>query len=400
MGAFQFLAFILLMGSLKGCGLFEGGKTSEDIHGVTMPFYKTSTVKVPVNQNPDAKSDSLPNLLYKVHLRVLRKLMNGQLKGYEQKALKREYALEKLKSRARLKGYKASEGSLTNQEFRDNFIKNIDRQRFHAYGITLQWNWDPEKQQGRMTLVALTPYFRPSVSGIAIGEQPLASVRYQSVLNHLKPDLKERLQDAIRRHFYGQLQESEVSDYPLDYKAKVKEESKAIVKRTFHFRTDSSFTDQLGRQFAQIQAKILDAAREGSLPVYKSDSLKEAYSSGQAVRRIRADKEVIKVLKGMGDEQYYGDTTIYNQISDSQFKRYWLLERWKRVESGVYRLKPLALAPVYRPERGGVTLNGTSLFWARMTDLEAVLKAKNIRWLQAYSYFMAQQQLAADRYSL
>ena len=401
MSAFQVLGFIVAMGLLKGCGLLGDGQSQSRIQGVTLPFYQTSTYRVPVEASMNKSMDSLENVLYEVHLRVLRKLMRGGLTGYQNETLERKFDLAKIRSRARLEGYNQSPGSLADKAFRENFIQNIDRQRFHAYAITLSWQWQAEKQTGRLVIKSLTPYFRPSAGGTSLGEQPLASVKYIAVLESLKKDLRARFRQSMKQHLFNQLQQSGVNDLPLAYKAGIARNPSDLVKRPLVFRTDSGFKGILGRQFGHVQEKLLKTARSGALTVFKSDSLKQTYPSGKAVKRIRADKAVVKVLKGSGDQQYFGDTTIYNQLSASQFKRYWLLERWKPLkQAGHFQLKPLALAPVYRPERGGVTLSGTSLFWVRLKDVKPVLKPTENRWLRAYLFYTLQRQLTGVSFNI
>jgi hypothetical protein len=339
-------------------------------------------------------------VLYAAHLRLLRNLMNGNLKGYESEKLSQAYAKKKIRSRARLEGYEETEESFNDPEFRKNFIQNIDRRRFHKYTLTLRWKWKADQQRGRVKLLSLTPYFRPSVSRVSLGEQPLASVSYQSFINKLEPSLKQTLQDKLKEYLFNRLQQSKVNDEPLAYKAQTLNRSENIIKRPLTFKSDSTFKGTLGRQFNAYHKKLLKASRNGQIQVYKNDSLKETYQSPETVKRIGADKEVIKVAKGTGDQQFFSDTTIYNQLSASQFKRYWLIEHWKQVEQGLFELKPIALSPVYRPVRGGVTLNGVSLFWLKMKDLDNVLKPAEARWLKAYSYLEVQRQLADQGYSL
>ncbi len=399
MGFLQILGLVLAISLMKGCGVSDSSQSTKRIQGVTIPFYRTTTLELPVSDDLNSR-DSFSQVLYAAHLRLLRKLMNGELKGYENNGLSHTYSAEKIRSRARVEGYKKTEESLTSPEFRKNFIQNIDRQRFHKYTLTLRWKWKADQQKGEVKLLSLTPYFRPSVSSVSLGEQPLASVSYGSFIKELKPSLKQTFQDKIKQYLFNQLQQSEVNDEPLTYKAQTLNQSENVLKRPLIFRSDSTFKGTLGRQFSAYHQKILKASRNGQISVYKNDTLNKTYQSPKAVRRIRGDKKVIKVAKGTGNQQFFSDTTIYDQLSASQFKRYWLLERWIKVKENQFQLDPIALSPVYRPVRGGVTLGGVSLFWLKIKDLDQVLKPAETRWLNAYSYLKVQRQLADQGYSL
>lgn len=400
MGFLQILGLLLVIVMMKGCGAYDSNQSAKRIPGVTIPFYKTTTVELPVSTDLKNPKDSLSQVIYAAHLRLLRKLMNGKLKGYESNELSYPYGTKKIRSRARVEGYEETEGSFTNPDFRKNFIQNIDRRRFHRYTLTLRWKWKSDQQRGSVKLLSLTPYFRPSVSSVSLGEQPLASVSYESFINELKPNLKQTLQDKLKHYLFNRLQQSKVNDEPLAYNAQTLNRSENVVKRPLIFRSDSTFKGTLGRQFRAYHQKILKASRNGDIQAYKNDSLRKTYQSPKAVKRIGADKKVIKVAKGTGDQQFFSDTTIYDQLSPSQFKRYWLIERWKKIATGLFEIKPIALSPVYRPVRGGVTLGGVSLFWVKMKDLSKVLKPADTRWLKAYSYLKVQRQLADQSYSL
>lgn len=400
MGFLQILGLLLTITFMKGCGVTDNNQSAKRIQGVTVPFYKTTTLQLPISTDLKNQRDSLDHVLYAAHLRLLRKLMNGELKGYEDPALSHSYSAKKVRSRARVEGYSETEGSFDDPQFRKNFIQNIDRQRFHKYTLTLRWKWKADQQKGEVKLLSLTPYYRPNVSGTSIGEQPLASVSYESLINKLQPNLKQTLQDKLKEYLFNHLQQSRVNDVPLAYKGQSLDQANDVIKRPLHFRSDSAFKGTLGRQFADYHKEILKGSRNGGINVYKSDSLNETYQSAKAVKRLGADKKTIKVAKGTGDKQFFSDTTIYDQLNASQFKRYWLIERWKKVETGLFELNPIALSPVYRPVRGGVQLGGVSLFWLKMNDLDNVLKPAETRWLKAYSYLKVQRQLADQGYSL
>lgn len=400
MGAYHaFLATMSLL-ILKGCTLFQDGQQSDQMKGLTIPFYQSSTIEIPIKPEEQPKVDSNKQVLYNAHLHLLRKLMRGDLSGYKTTKLSESYSVENIRSRADLKGYKPDNESFSNENFRKNFIKHIDKQRFYAYRLNLKWDWNDKKQMGRVRLHSLTPYFKPTRGGTSLGPQPLASFKYPELLKQLPKSLKSKIQEALQKNIFERIQQSEVNDELLTYKARSRENPGSISKRSLHFRKNENLEETLGKQFDKFNQKLIKSARKGEIEVYHSDSLKRPFSSKEAVKQQGASKEVIEIIKGSGADKYYADTTIYDQLQPENINRYWLLERWQQEKTGLYKLKALALAPVYRPVRGGVELGGVSLFWLKMSDMQSTLSPAELSWIKAFGFLEVQQQLAEAGYKL
>jgi hypothetical protein len=402
---FRSLGFLPLLGLGISLALLKGCSAEKEVPesrftGVSIPFYRTTTLTLPTKakQQPDAGQQQ--KVLYQSHLRILRKLLKGELTGYERKNLSSAYSASKLQSRAKVEGYQASDETLDNDAFRRNFIRNIDQRRFHAYRVTLEWDWDPDQQQGEVRIHSLTPYYRPSVGGESLGAQPLASVSYKAVQEQLKPSLSASLEQVLRESLFRRIQTSRAKSGNLAYQAERKDSPAYVAKRSLPLRSDSGIAGGLSRQFEHIHRSLLSGARAGELPVFRTDSLEQAFASAEAVRRQGASREVVEIVKESEDGRYYADTTIYNAVRPSRVKQYWVLEEWNQVGPGTYQLKPMAFAPVYQPVRGGVTLPGTSLFWFRNDELSRVLSGKALSWLRAYGFLSVQRQLSGTAFQL
>ncbi len=402
---FRSLAFLQLLGLGLFLALLKGCSAEKEVPegrftGVSIPFYRTTTLTLPTKAKQQPSAGRQQKVLYQSHLRILRKLLQGELTGYEGKNLNSAYSASKLQSRAKVEGYQASDKTFDNAEFRRNFIRNVDRRRFHAYRATLEWDWDPDQQQGMVRILSLTPYYRPSVGGEALGSQPLASVTYKAVQEQLKPSLANSLEQELRQALFSRIQTSKAKSGDLAYQAERKDSPAYVAKRSLSLRSDSGIAGGLSRQFEHIHRSLLSGARAGEVPVFRTDSLERAFASPEAVRRQGASREVVEIVKESEEGRYYADTTIYNAIRPYNIKQYWVLEQWTHVSPGTYQLTPMAFAPVYQPVRGGVTLPGTSLFWLRNDALPEVLSEKAFRWLRAYGFLSVQRQLSGTAFQL
>jgi hypothetical protein len=110
------------------------------------------------------------------------------------------------------------------------------------------------------------------------------------------------------------------------------------------------------------------------LTPYQSDSLKNPYTREKVIDRISTEETVEKRPYPIERPNYTVDTTIRNTLAPSEIKKFRIMEEWIfDKETSQYTPRIIAVAPLFKPKRGGAELEEQTIFWVEWNELREIL---------------------------
>ncbi len=393
----KYALFVLIVAILQGCKPVNNSQ--EQVTGVETPFYSTSTFAIDLLDTSGQFTNQKASRFYPIHLSLLKGLLDGKLTGYRSNELAKAYELDKIKSRARLRGYETPDGTLSNENFRQNFIDNIDKKRFLEYHVTVKWEWSIKENRFDLTLHSLEPIYEPSAGGISAGKQPLCVIPYKDVISHLSRSHQKKLFNHARHRIFKLVSHSQKLNRVLTPDKHGKTSGDSLIQRslTFNNKFDSLHQHNKERYFQQIHLAIYEHAVDGKINGYPSDSLQRSMSDS-AVKKQGATQQVIQYRPDPSKQDYKRDTLLYDHLNPEEIQRYRLIEKWQNKGRKGFSIEPTALAMAYREKRGNVLLPPRPLFWMQSDRVIEVLTADKANWLKKYLFLRLQQRLATQGY--
>ncbi|MBL7812817.1 MAG: hypothetical protein JNL57_11385 [Bacteroidetes bacterium] len=150
----------------------------------------------------------------------------------------------------------------------------------------------------------------------------------------------------------------------------------------------ANFKDRINQELHRIAVKITNAAREGKISCYKSDSLLNPISKEEALKT--GAQLIIKQFQSWRNPD--DPTDIYDSAWFELFPAEKVLSNLScsyAVGPGLdVSLKLKALAPIYNYRIGGFGMN-IPLLWVSASDLEKILSPAEWQFVQSFSWFRA-----------
>lgn len=396
----KYALFGLILLLLQGCKPANNSQEQvKQVKGVATPFYSTSTFAIDLLDSSGQWRNQSAKQFYGIHLSLFKGLLDGELTGYRSSKMAKAYELDKLKSRARLRGYETPDASLGNENFKQNFIDNIDKKRFLQYQVTVKWGWSINQNEFQLSLHSLKPIYEPSVGGISAGKQPLCAIAFDDAMGHLSRSNQNMLFTQIRDRIFHLVAYSQKLERPLETQMQSQNSGISIIKRCLPFRNqfDSLHQHNKDRFFKQIHLDIYQHALDGSIGGYPTDSLEQSLSDS-AIKKQGATEEVVKYSPDPSDYSYKRDTLLYDHLDPESIQRYRIIENWESNGQEGFTIQPRALAMAYRGERGNVLLPPMALFWMKTDRINDVLSPDKANWLKKFLFLRLQQRLATQGY--
>jgi gliding motility associated protien GldN len=175
------------------------------------------------------------------------------------------------------------------------------------------------------------------------------------------------------------------------YQERTNEERKAIpyaplrqadvmYARRIHQKLDMREKQNLAMQwprnpFNELVYKAVMKGIDGKqLTPYQSDSLKNPYTREKVIDRISTEETVEKRPYPIERPNYTVDTTIRNTLAPSEIKKFRIMEEWIfDKETSQYTPRIIAVAPLFKPKRGGAELEEQTIFWVEWNELRKIL---------------------------
>jgi len=119
---------------------------------------------------------------------------------------------------------------------------------------------------------------------------------------------------------------------------------------------------------------IYNAAKDGKITPYRSDSLMSYYSKDELLDRGATEELQQYAPQPVERPSFLVDTTIRNEFQCASIEKFQIKEDWIfDKESSQYYPRIIAIAPVFKPKIEGQELNDQPLFWADWSELREVL---------------------------
>ena len=175
------------------------------------------------------------------------------------------------------------------------------------------------------------------------------------------------------------------------YEKRTTEERKAIpypplrqadvmYARRIHQKLDMREKQNLAMQWPRnpFNCLVWDAVLEGidgkQLTAYRNDSLTSYYTSEEVIDRVSTEEVVEKRPYPIERPEYTVDTTIRNTLNCSEINKFRIMEDWIfDKETSQYMPRIIAIAPLFKPKRGGAELEEQTIFWVKWSELRKIL---------------------------
>lgn len=123
---------------------------------------------------------------------------------------------------------------------------------------------------------------------------------------------------------------------------------------------------------------VWDAVMEGidgkQLTAYRNDSLTSYYTKEKVIERVSTEETVEKRPYPIERPNYTVDTTIRNTLNCVEIKKFRIMEDWIfDKETSQYMPRIIAIAPLFKPKRGGAELGEQTVFWVKWSELRDIL---------------------------
>lgn len=120
---------------------------------------------------------------------------------------------------------------------------------------------------------------------------------------------------------------------------------------------------------------IYKAVNDNVLTPYRSDSLISIYTP-EEVKELGIIKENTQIINPANPDDPYDliDTTIVTPFDPLKIQKFFVMEDWIfDKKHSVFFARIIAIAPVYRPNAGGVELGEQALFWIYFPELRTAM---------------------------
>ncbi len=186
---------------------------------------------------------------------------------------------------------------------------------------------------------------------------------------------------------------SKGGDYQGDftYDKRTTEERKAIpypplrqadvmYARRIHQKLDMREKQNLAMQWPKnpFNCLVWNAVMEGidgkQLTPYRNDSLTSYYSTEAVMDRVSTEEVVEQRPYPIERPNYTVDTTIRNSLGCEEINKFRIMEDWIfDKETSQYMPRIIAIAPLFKPKRGGAELDEQTIFWVKWSELRHIL---------------------------
>lgn len=175
------------------------------------------------------------------------------------------------------------------------------------------------------------------------------------------------------------------------YEKRTTEERKAIpypplrqadvmYARRIHQKLDMREKQNLAMQWPKnpfnclVYNAVMDGIDGKQLTPYRSDSLTSYFTREKVIDRISTEEVVEKRPYPIERPNYTVDTTIRNTLDCSEINKFRIMEDWIfDKETSQYFPRIIAVAPLFKPKRGGAELEEQIIFWVDWSELRQVL---------------------------
>lgn len=349
--------------------------TAKEIKGFEIPFFNQTMVAIePKGLDEITERKTVAG----IQNQILRASMTGKIKSYLNDSLKKSYSPSEILQRG-----------LSFSLFDDSTIAKATYKKGinNEMAVALNWEWNNKSGMGNFNVNSMASIIKPQIEGIMLKKQAF----FWAGLDDM-----DNVVDENDRLFLDQFIDKGIIELSGASVIK-KDESGFYTKRVYDsISGEGLYYDLVSQKLKNLIKTIYVTAIAGKIKGYKTEELKEAYSSDE-LKNLGASEQVVKVYPDEDNQEEWFDSVIINQVRPESLSGFELYEKWEKGNDGLLHYPThLSIGMRYHKEVEGVQLKAASLFWVDYSKLQNVLSSEDLNWLNKYFYLTLQTELSGD----